>query len=315
MTDRKRQSNGITSTLLNKCIRQVLDVSNGIREVPYVTALVQILPLVLNHAMTTEYYDGARRYHLKFTGTLIHGEPVVQFKTNKGHVGCELGDMMVVCKDYETNRQTAAFLQAKVAKTKKSEYVLSGSSSLNQLYLYTKWPKFSLKQNGTKTHDLYPKYADERAMHMIFRHWRRPYVMIAKSQKVMPITYPSLGVYLMQMLKMRQGREFFEQSAGDVWSDLIHDVNMYISNHGFQRCSSLDPGTQFPRVATEEFMSFITSSISDNVLSSNLVDGIRRVIMELPEWVNDSKCFGILTIEKHFEGFCKKCKVESKEVQ
>ena len=159
MANRKPQSNGITSTLLNTCIRQVLDVSNGIREVPYVTALVQILPLVLNHAMTTEYYDGARRYHLKFTGTLIHGEPVVQFKTNKGHVGCELGDMMVVCKDYETNRQTAAFLQAKVAKTKKSEYVLSGPSSLNQLYLYTKWPAFSLTGNTSRVYDLYPRCA------------------------------------------------------------------------------------------------------------------------------------------------------------
>jgi hypothetical protein len=46
MANRKPQSNGITSTLLNTCIRQVLDVSNGIREVPYVTALVQILPLL-----------------------------------------------------------------------------------------------------------------------------------------------------------------------------------------------------------------------------------------------------------------------------
>lgn len=298
----------LTSTLLNKCIHQVFDVSKCIREVPYVTALVQLLPLFLNKSIATRYCDGSKQYRLKFTGTLVHGEPVAQFlRANHGKVGCELGDMMVVCKDCKTNRQTAAFLQAKVSRKKEANYILSGPSSLNQLYLYTRWPKFSLKWSGSRVYDLYPKYADERARHMIFRHWRRPYVMIAKSQNVMPITYPSLGVYLMQILKMQEGREFFNPSHGDAWSELITDVATYISNHMFQKCCSLDPNTQFPRVSQTEIMSFISAKSYEAILSNNLVGMIKQGVMDLPEWAYSKKCFGILTIEKHFEGRCCVC--------
>lgn len=303
--------NRLTSTLLNKCMHQVFNVSKCIREVPYVTALVQLLPVFLNRSIATRYYDGSKLYRLKFSGTLIHGEPIVQFfKFKGGRVGCELGDMMVICKDYKTNRQTAAFLQAKVSKRREVGYTLSGPSSLNQLYLYTKWPKFSLKWSGSRLYDLYPKCADERARHMIFRHWRQPNVMIAKSQNVMPITYPSLGVYLMQILKMQEGREFFDPSHGDAWSELIKDVSTYISNHMFQRCRSLDPNTQFPRVSQTEIMSFISAKSNESVLSNNLVGMIKQGVKDLPEWAYGEKCFGILTIEKHFEGHCSVCEEE-----
>ena len=64
---------------------------------------------------------------------------------------------------------------------------------------------------------------------------------------------------------------------------------------------------------TWETMSFISAKSSAIDLADNdSADMIMHAIKELPEWVNDSKCFGILTIEKHFEGFYKKRKLKAR---
>ena len=286
---------------LRKCINCIIDVSCRIKEVPYVTALVQVLPLVLRKCNLLKYSDGGKTYSLHLTSTLIHGRPLARPK--HGKYACELGDMMIVCRDDTVNSQSAVILQAKVSRGKEASIKLSNDSSLNQLDLYTNWPIFSIDGNGYKSYDLYPKIADKRAQHMILRHWQRPNIMIAESQKTMPIQYPSFGVFLMQMLKLKNGREFFTPPEGDAWSELIEDVQRYVASSPTINCKALDSCKPlFPRVASTElvFHDLLSNEEIDIVaaienVTTRIIEGISQ---SRKGFIDDSNCCGMLLIEK-----------------
>lgn len=291
----------LSSKQLRKCINCIIDVSCRIKEVPYVTALVQVLPLVLRKCNLLKYFDGEKTYSLHLTSTLIHGRPLAWPK--HGKYVCELGDMMIVCRDDTVNCQNAAILQAKVSAKKEAFYKLSNVSCLNQLNLYTNWPIFSIDGNGHKYYDLQPKLADKRAQHMIIRHWKRPNIMITKSQRTMPIQHPSFGVFLMQMLKLKNGREFFTPPEGDSWSELIEDVQRYVASSPTINCKALDSCKPlFPRVASTELVFHDLLSNEEIDIVEAIENVTTRIIENISQsregFIDDSNCFGILLIEK-----------------
>lgn len=255
----------LSTEFLKRCFDLVCYVhTKCVKEVPAVVGLVQVLPELLNRMCKGIPAGGGKIRRVRFSGYVIHGRPVAKFKANHGGNGCELGDVLVVSRDLSRNKQNAMLLQAKVSREKELRHKLSGGSSLNQLDLYTSWPVFNLDKYPTASYDVTPKRWNAGAQYLLFRHWRRPTMLLAKPEIELRVGSPSFASCMMRMLKLECGRPYSNNPNTDEWSRLIHDLIAYVQKHDTIHCGTLLKNQDLSRMNSLEMVMCLYGQIRMN---------------------------------------------------
>lgn len=283
----------LSTEFLKRCFDLVCHVQTKcVKEVPSVIGLVQVLPELLNKMCVGVPAGGGKIRRVKFSGYVIHGQPVAKFKTQHGGHGCELGDILVVSRDLLCDKQNAMLLQAKVVRNKELRHRLSDGSSLNQLDLYTSWPVFNLDKYPTASYDVTPKRRNAGAQYLLFRHWRRPTMLIAKPAIELRVGSPSLASCMMSMLKLSGGRPYSSNPNVDEWSRLIHDLIDYVQKYGTIHCGSLLKDQYLSRMSSSKIVMYLDEQIRIN--SPIRISGMGKDMNVLTE---SSSTFGVLIMD------------------
>lgn len=141
-----------------------------------------------------------------------------------GNNKCELGDVLVLLRKQtrDDTRYNAALIQLK--KGKKSPAKLPKNDI--QLYLYEKWPLFTLSSTK-KQYDIYPKTVSQGGMYGIIQE--KPKQQIYISEPMSRMVFPNemtVARFIFDAMNWQTGRAISDADHrnSDEWSRLIWDL-------------------------------------------------------------------------------------------
>lgn len=133
------------------CLRQP-------QEPDYTAALAIGLAKLLDEDSKT------KKLGLRFGGCYIHQKPYVTYDDNPYAKTCELGDLLVLCREKRNGKEliNATIFQLKMGENK-------GDVDEKQLRLYSEWPQFwfgrSEQSDGKRVYNVYPKLEMQGALY------------------------------------------------------------------------------------------------------------------------------------------------------
>jgi hypothetical protein len=222
---------------INKTIREaVTNVyaqrtrnSYELQEPDYTTALAIEFPRLLNE---TRAFPNVR-----FGGCFIHQSPMVTFSSPHFAHRCELGDLLVLLRKrtIDDTRYNAALVQLK--KSDSNPIALEDDGDRKQLYLYEKWPEFTLSTTHER-YNVFPKAVTQGALYCIIK--RNPELMLYLAEPMSTMEYSSemtFGRFIRDAIHWQTGRAFSDEANkdSDKWSKLIWDLIRRSGEKEFRR--------------------------------------------------------------------------------
>lgn len=220
-----------------------------ISEPAHTAAIVTKFPSLMN-----ERWNGA-----KFGGCFIHQSPYIKMNKVKGKNGCEVGDLLCVCKKTINGKKHLNAILFQLKKDRSKNRRVKPDNSI-QLRLYSDWPEFSFVQNilisGDNHFDIHPKTVSQGAQYMFIN--RYPYFDCRCYSFGCCYSFPvvfthsipapimkndpefSFGSFLWSFIHWQNGRPISESvaTAKDDWSRLIWELierskkNVFTINKG-----------------------------------------------------------------------------------
>lgn len=259
--------------LANEClfnaveqVRYDLQPGKKLDEPSYTAAIVTKFPDLMNRSWP----------FINFGGCFIHKSPIVHF--GKGR-GCELGDLLVLCKKTVDSRlrYNAALFQLKNAKY--PEKVTIGNKS-KQLLLYTHWPQFSFNAADTNKYDIFPKIVTPGAQYMFINnealYCHSHYYCRCQRPIIFTDNIPahvmenradlSFGRFLWDFIHWQSGRPISEEQDknNDEWSRLVWDL---IDRTRYKVFNLQNVQIQNKLQSNGDFFSFMTTQSMQPILS------------------------------------------------
>ena len=206
-------------TVVENAIIKEKRVKNYQLEEPDYTAALSIeFPRLLNE---TGAFPNVR-----FGGCFIHQSPMVTFSSSHFARRCELGDLLVLLRKRTKDdiRYNAELVQLK--KLDRSPIVLGDDGDLKQLYLYEKWPEFTMSTTHEK-YDVFPKTVTQGALCCIIK--QNPEFMLYMAEPMSTMEYSSemtFGRFIRDAIHWQTGRTISDEKHkdSDEWSRLIWDL-------------------------------------------------------------------------------------------
>ena len=169
--------------------------------------------------------------NITFGGCFIHQSPMVTFHSPHNAKRCELGDLLVLIRKRTMDdiRYNAALVQLK--KSNKNPIVLKDDGDLKQLYLYEKWPLFTMSSTHLQ-YDVFPKAVIQGALYCIIK--RNPDMLyMADPMSMMEFSGEmTLGRFIRDVIHWQTGRAISDETHkdSDEWSRLIWDLIQNVKN-------------------------------------------------------------------------------------
>jgi hypothetical protein len=220
-------------------------------EVDFLAELVLTSAPILYRDLQPIFQEKGFRFSL--SSVFCHGSPLVTFDGMIRTSSCEIGDLLIIHLNrsrYGEVTRNALLYQAKVSSDQPCKLRPDG---LDQLSLYTKWPKFKYVKPGVLNgmqRDVTPKSPHLGAQYMLIdkRHPSDPNCGIIG----LPGTYPigscladeylcdhnPLEMELLSFLRLCSGRPFADMGAidpRDDWSRIIWDLLSITQQKASQR--------------------------------------------------------------------------------
>lgn len=242
---------GMFDEAIQRCLRP-RKMPCRLQEPDYTALLTLNLPNELNLLMpqVVSFSKGAyTRFGrpLSFSGCFIHQSPYVRFvsKIFNREKTCELGDLLVLCKETHRDRvrYNAALLQLKLSRKlriarRRQPVRIVGVRDKTQLDLYSNWPMFRFDRPlQTKAYALPEKSAFNGAQYMFVCEDAPTTFSVALPKGDMYAREYSFAQFLADFIDWRTGKEFAVETARtqDEWSKLIWDILDHVSEQRIQR--------------------------------------------------------------------------------
>lgn len=279
-------------TELNEIIDEAISViakrvkarNNKMKEPDYTAALAVELPALLK---SKHFFPG-----VKVGGCFIHQRPKVTFSYSVDKTSCtrELGDLLVLIKKNVDGRDrfNAALIQIK--KSDKKRLCISRTEELQQLELYTMWPKFTSKISRLQ-YDVQPKTVNMGAQYVNICN-ESLYVHIPQKDMNFASDF-TFGRFLWDMMVWQDGRTISieEEKNNEEWSRLIWDLIHNTLNQKFTEKNAGYPKRERPRTSGE-FFDFICDTTHKICLDENSLEdengmGISMLYIDVTDMRND----------------------------
>ena len=273
-------------TEINKAIQVAIAKVNAqkhgkLQEPDYTAALALEFPKEMNK---TKVFP-----NIKFGGCFIHQSPIVQFDSPHNQRGCELGDLLVLLRKRTKDdvRYNAALIQLKISDI--SPATLHGEGDLKQLYLYEKWPVFTIISTGER-YDLFPKTVTQGALYSIVQRKSVPQFFMAEPESCMAFSGDmTFGRFIQNAINWQAGRTVADESSKplDEWSRLIWDLIKQSAHKVFNRKNI--GWNNCPRLS-DCFLNYMTEDNSikiptngENEIGDGEGTGISTLIIDIDE--------------------------------
>lgn len=260
---------------INKTIREAVaevyarrKVANyDLQEPDYTVALAIEFPRLLN--------EKAVMPNVKYGGCFIHQSPKVTFNIPRvGESSCELGDLLVLLRKrtMDDTRYNAALVQLK--KSEKSRFNVTNNRELNQLYLYEKWPEFTMSSTNLE-YDVFPKAVTQGALYCIIK--RTPELMLYMAEPMKKMEYSgemTFGRFIRDAIHWQTGRTVSDEAHkdSDVWSRLIWELVQNVRSKAIHEgvFTRTNVGYTDHDKLSDDFLEFMLNSDENDAISANV---------------------------------------------
>ena len=258
----------IIDQVASKCIENLEKKVTKPQEPDITAALVTDFPNQINKLL--------KKLHsftnCRFGGCFVHQSPIVRFKYGNNNVGCEAGDLLVLCRKKEDGAEqfNATLFQLKMHKTKGFTHSIK-KNEIHQLVLYRNWPIFKIENNirkwkteiissQEKEYDIYPKKATTGAQYLFVSN-NSPTIHYAlfpsmPAETVQLNQCNTWGDFLIGFINWQIGRPVTRENETnkDEWSIFIWDLIEKSRNTVFNRRAA---GFNGEKRANGEFFSLM----------------------------------------------------------
>lgn len=216
-----------------RLVKESLKAGKKMEEPDYTASIVVKFPALMSY-----YWSGAQ-----FGGCFIHQRPYVHFERNGKIEGCEIGDLLVLCKKAVSGKASynAALLQLKIAHAPLGK--IMKPDNMAQYVLYTEWPKFSFgkKYSAIASFDVLPKVATLGAQYMFVNEYTCCLYTHATPKGIMinDVNF-DFGTFLYDFIHWQNGRPICGENEPnmDDWSKAIWEIVARTRNTIFKRTNA-----------------------------------------------------------------------------
>ncbi len=315
LLDYRTDVRNLIAHFLPQCLK-AFPCSRNPQEPDYTASLAIGLPKLLDADITT------KNLGLRFGGCYIHQKPYVSYEDGTTAKTCELGDLLVLCREKKSGKEliNAALFQLKMVK---------GECGVDerQLRLYAEWPKLwfgrSKQSDGKCVYDVYPKAETQGALYS-FVHRANPSstssglrFTVATPHQCSADKYVDgkegmpLQDFLADFIIGLTGRlissEKAEKASGDDWSALIRETVAQIKESVIRRSGLLVDQSQM-RAQGDLFLNLMgTGGLAEDAATSeeeaSLTGGMGVLVISKSDEI-DASVYERLTkeeVEKRLE--------------
>ena len=228
----------ISITEVNSSIQKALAKikAGNLEEPDYTAILATSLPKIIKDCSPNPD-------NIKAGSCFVHQSPLARFDSAHKNKSCELGDLLVLVRKTTADdiRYNASFVQMK-RSSDNPPLRITQNGDLKQLFLYERWPCFTIKQFG-KQYNIFPKTVSQGAWYCIIQENRSVSVQFYMSEPMSSLDYSSshtFGRFIVNLVEWKTGRSISDlfSKDSDEWSRLVWDVVLHCAHSKFNRRKS-----------------------------------------------------------------------------